>query len=862
VTSPARQPAYLDTEILRLIEESDVSVRLSNALHAASGLPLETVRDYLNAGPEAKLQFLRLPNLGRKSADELDVLVRQFAKEERELPSPETVDQEPSEPPPPSLRELLAELFDDDEFPAVFLDDGVPKRLETCLTNAEPKPLSEAFGDWQASCVALLGQQNVGRQSIVDLSTLALRHIRKRLAPLGFTPQEIAAAAPVILMGAPPDPDAAAMLEQRLGNLISSEPSVEERGQRSLDETMLSFFPILGERERDVLTRRYGYPDLEIETLESIAQTYSVTRERIRQIESKALRRLSVRNVKRQIQEAFEAEKATIPIRLHSGRGYVNDDVIYRTMQSLPATLRIAIDILFKDRKGLLKQLATHWHGGWVFEPLNSKELGETAKTIRQRAKGVPLPNTLPLILGSLSIDVALPAIDLGTSLSVFEGYVTDKWVGPRLRRTVRLHRELFSAQGPMEIRDLVARYHRACPADPCSVRDAIIVMCLAPHLFVELQDGVWTTVGEPPHAETAAVDWKGDPPVLPAETADQAADQTIRSGIREILRRCGPLRFVDLRAEAVKVLGRKHVYSVGPILLTSGTFVRPLPGVYALPDQLPTLSDLAFTPPAFMLNEEQARWLAMARFAGEPFGSFPLWQPAVEYALSRWGETKASPIVWQSLVGASTIDDWPVSKAEKDHWRTVRERDGDYGLRAQLRYPIRQLWPPLHRVFAAMHILRARGSLNWMIVNRVLKRRVDAHMSAGLLGILCLLGVLDPPEHWQMPHPRKSSPDRLLDMLSSELQQTGKLVWDSAIGADLIAILQAPAAFRDSAWLSSSLIVELRSVAEHDPVDRLSVPAENDDDALSFEKLLEDVTRQKQLAEVQEYIFDGTDSA
>jgi len=48
----------------------------------------------------------------------------------------------------------------------------------------------------------------------------------------------------------------------------------------------------LSERERKVLELRFGLLDGEARTLEEVGQEFRVTRERIRQIEAKALRKL------------------------------------------------------------------------------------------------------------------------------------------------------------------------------------------------------------------------------------------------------------------------------------------------------------------------------------------------------------------------------------------------------------------------------------------------------------------------------------------------------------------------------------------------------------------------------------------
>ncbi|MEI7469531.1 MAG: sigma-70 family RNA polymerase sigma factor, partial [Chloroflexota bacterium] len=48
----------------------------------------------------------------------------------------------------------------------------------------------------------------------------------------------------------------------------------------------------LTEREREVLEMRFGFGDGRPRTLEEIGQTNGITRERVRQIEAKALRKL------------------------------------------------------------------------------------------------------------------------------------------------------------------------------------------------------------------------------------------------------------------------------------------------------------------------------------------------------------------------------------------------------------------------------------------------------------------------------------------------------------------------------------------------------------------------------------------
>jgi RNA polymerase primary sigma factor len=83
--------------------------------------------------------------------------------------------------------------------------------------------------------------------------------------------------------------------DSHLGDFIEDQkmPAPADAASRQmLRELVEEVLDTLSERERDVLYLRYGLDDGRTRTLEEVGRQFGVTRERIRQIEAKALRKL------------------------------------------------------------------------------------------------------------------------------------------------------------------------------------------------------------------------------------------------------------------------------------------------------------------------------------------------------------------------------------------------------------------------------------------------------------------------------------------------------------------------------------------------------------------------------------------
>ena len=411
------------------------------------------------------------------------------------------------------------------------------------------------------------------------------------------------------------------------------------------------------------------------ETLEEIGRDEAVTRERIRQIEAKSLKRIRIRTQRVPISELLAREGSIAWSGLARGEVWLRRDDIHERRHSIDSYVRLALHIEGLSLDSWLDQVARPMRHGWLSPNANTAAV-EVAGELLAAAASAPLPQPLVRLADPDNVPAARAAAILIHDQPVLYDYLMPSRVGVRLTRLVRLHM-LLALEEPYHIDSLVKRYRTIFLEDACSERDAEIVMDAAPHLFLEIEEGCWSAIGNAGASLPDAIVSKASTPTRVEEFG------TIAHALQVTLRRRGPTRLVDLMDEAQEILpDGRSANSIGPILITRRElFVRVLPSVYALPDQVKVYTEKMPEEWRELFNDTQAKHYAISRYAGEPRHIFPLWSQETEYQLCRWARHSGTETVFASLLAVAKIKEWPINEGERQDWLRVQRLEGRYSL-------------------------------------------------------------------------------------------------------------------------------------------------------------------------------------
>lgn len=756
-----------DALLTAIVSRPGTSVRLRNAICNADhqgSLPFPTVGEYMAAGSNAIPAMLEhVRSFGRKTALELDLLVREVWAG--------TV--EPEQSPPMDVEISVEELTG--ALGAVTISEALAEEVTSVRLNhavmrsgVGSEPLAAFLAHRTEFAARMLRQTNVGRTTVAELGNLALKVARRRLRAAGV-----------------PIAEAERLLVGHASNAGVDDVEEELPGAADLRGCAAWLLSKLRERDAEVLRLRFGLEGRPRETLEDVGRRYSITRERIRQIEGRALKTASTVGRRLPLDEALRLAWTLEWDRMTGGRGYLDDRSADQAIDAIDPDLALTMSVLAETPSSWLDRIAARRPHGWVGSPLSVNAVDAAASRMAENEHS-PLPRPVDAGLeASEAVSAAAAAAVLGRA--TYRGYLIPRRGAARIRRAVDLHSLLIGIGGVLPVARLVGLHLVTEPSDPCSVRDALIVMEAAPHLFIEVCDDAWFAVGSSARARNpvddahAALTAPGDP-----------GEGTIAHAIYVALAERGPERLHTLYKDAARILppGRSP-NSVGPVLISRpDLFERALPGVYGLTGELPDPLRLHEAPPPYLLEEQQLRLYALSRRCGEPMDIFPLWSASAEYALARWGRSSGRPESFRSLLAVADVARWPVSEDARRAWMEVASTERRFELSWDCRAGDYVL-PEPERLLAAAILARHQSVLGWVAINRVCQKRLDASSAVGMLALMLRAGILVEGAEggdWQSAHFPGQALDETIRSLSDELGRRGHLDWRSGAAGLVLA--------------------------------------------------------------------------
>lgn len=794
-----------------LVESANASVRLRNCV-SRSRLSSMTVDEAL-AAPDKLVEICTaVPAMGRKSIHELQLLLAHV------FTSPSTEAEIHREELPAAivkkstkaeirleLHRLLAEM----PTGIVCRSRGGSVRLLNGIMGShfENRPLGDIILEWRDNAPQLMGMRNFGRKSVSELSEICRSIVTDLFASAEFSGAEINEILLIIFDRGTSGASGADSILYRLQSLqpfgFSDLKSKEVTDVAGIVDVLLE---ALDERMRNVISRRLGLGGTGEETLEQTSESYSVTRERVRQIESKAIIKMRAAGEYLPLREALGERLEVFWPELAGQKGYVCsadiDDVV------LPPDMKLAMKVADWGLHDVLDVYATRWRAGWHKYQIPNSELDALADSLRDRFDGLALPRPLTSDLPASSLMV----LDLGLGMRTLRGYLLAPNSTKRSQaRIIDLHGTFGTSLKPVEVLNLAQRFAGRVDDEVVSSRYLSMIMARQPHLFLEAAGDNWFALGLGNEQAPPSHDGKQRPLADEVTTRDGI---TMAGLLKAVLNETGPLRLSELIERASVVLAdRRSAASIGPsLLMHKEAFERYLPGVYGLKGAAPTAEQLLHEAPAYLLNEEQARLFALGRRAGAAWHTFPLWTPAAEFALCGWAMEFGTEDILESLLSAASVPLWPVGPDEKAFWmERVASIDGRFHLHFEPREQIGYVLPRLDRLLAACLEARSAGDFNWVTANLVLNRTVGSHVAAGMMALMCSLGALtmDVGSHWQLPHRVGVDLESLVISLSHQLHDTGSLSWASEIGQAVLAkAAQSLAAPRG--WLDRDLFAAM----------------------------------------------------
>lgn len=524
----------------------------------------------------------------------------------------------------------------------------------------------------------------------------------------------------------------------------------------------------LNQRQREVLERRFGFYASKIETLETIGEIFNVTRERVRQIEAKALRSLSGEWSKPQWVRYVEEHDEEVLECLFGVKKFL------RGAPKIVGKWRLALAVTHGTVERYLESRCEEWEGLFVRPGTNYSGAAEAAEYLQSAA------NRIPFSLKSASAETGHSVADYTAAILGSGNFALHRGYLVRIPKTARKKRvanilRLFDQHlipSPCELWDMKIAYWLDNEGDHCSGRDLLLSLADHPAHFENLHELGWVRIS---NGEIHIAERRKDAP-LPEDFPDlmrELVSEPVRNSdglanrIYKMFDQYGPMRLNTAASQFSELYPHYSKASIYPMLVNFAVFLRLAPGVIGIQKHLQQQESITQAR-RILLDGRQIDLYVLSLQTGNPKISYPLWDSEMERMWCEWAFESGDSLRLGHLLALVDPERWNLSKKEADWWGTKKTTDS---------IPPSPIGPAeiedrsieLDMLKKALCAASICGDTNWMHVNQALGWRIETRRVATVLALLLQLGALHPVGGWTERHRLTISGIELLKtMLSS----------------------------------------------------------------------------------------------
>jgi hypothetical protein len=771
----------------RLIDSADISVRLNNCfINNREVFRQFTVSQVLLDRENFVSKLIKCQNLGRKTANEVLSLVDLY--HDKPWPIGGHADPEQSHEIEPvaesATTEGLPQNVMDESITAILTNLDTTTRLWNLLKSGafDTITLGDFIADPDAIKQKFMSAKNSGRKTANEAIKILSDHVELARETIG---------------------DHLHALRRSGDDDLSLSEGIEDQSQ-SPRQRIQDIVGGLSQKELQVLTQRYGLDGNTPQTLQEIAHRVHVTRERVRQVESKAIRRLQKTQRSRSAFEALlNAEQESAWAALCGDASSLNEARLYEASQLLDPYLLLAIEVLYIDIREWITMIAHSFPGGWFRNQSDANRLVDFEKAVQSVAEGYATPVT-PEQFGEITGLIAGENLVYeGQNWAFFESYLCVGYLGAKAKRLVRMHR-IAKAEFPggmFDICQLARIYRQRYPDDNCGSRIFQMQADDAPHLFAPLFDNIsiWLPI------KAVRSNFVPAPPFERDDFKDDDfAEGTIGNYLANILSAEGPQRQSDLKELVLAAAGDTNIAesSIGVILISNPCFRRVAPGAFAL---YHGDIELRQKLQPRLLEERHCRTYCYARYGGAPSDYYPAWGPSFEMALAEWAKAHAPTDLYRSLLSVADPRQWPTSDSTIAPWLEQKKTEACWEIGTIRRVPLGSRFIDAEQMFSVLMHLALFGWISWFAINRTTGSKNDNHDAADVLALLVLAGLARPEADWQVKHIATDLAIETFNRACAERHMCGKLSWENGVlGALFVGLEDAGAQTSRRGWLSN----------------------------------------------------------